>query len=649
MEIGGTDTRTRQDIQVLRGFAVAVVLLFHLGYRLPAGGYLGVDIFFVISGYLITQIIARDGEAGRFSLPQFYFRRAKRLLPAALVMLLVTSIASFWLLTSVEMESFTKQLFGAATFTTNGVLAKETGYFDDNSATKPLLHMWSLAIEGQFYLLLPILLIRLPRAAWLATIGLVCGASLAFYLVQTQYNPDYAFYWTGTRVWELAIGGVAALLPFGSRLSRRASQVLFWPALAAILLMVARPGLVPLEGTEVVVACIATAIVILRHHPMFDAGALRPVAATGDASYSLYLTHWPVMSFFFNAYIGAAPPSNRVLVLMVGIVLGVLLYRFVETPCRGKWLRLSWRSTTGFVVSSALVMTVQAGVSYASVDLRFDYAAARAHTYGLHRVCAQRTEYEPLPQCQTTDAPEILVWGDSFAQHLVAGIVATSKHGIIQATRSGCSPYISMAVYAGNSRATRRRAAQCLQFHKGVLAHLAATPSIRLVVLSSPFSQSLHKAVFDSPDGATAEPLTAELKHKALDDTIAAIRALGRQVVVVSPPPRSQGDMGLCVERALTGKVILGSQRSCIISRELSGRISRDVIALLNHVEAEGTEVIWLADGLCRDDACMTELDSMPLYRDRGHLSVAGSVYVAQALHLGERLDALAATASASQ
>lgn len=642
MEIGGTETRIRQDIQVLRGFAVAVVLLFHLGYGVPAGGYLGVDVFFVISGYLITQIIARDRDAGRFSLGQFYFRRAKRLLPAALVMLLLTSIASFWLLTSLEMQSFTKQLFGAATFSANWVLIKETGYFDADAATKPLLHMWSLAIEGQFYLLLPILLIRLPRTAWLAIVGLVCIASVVFYLVQLQFNADYAFYWTGTRIWELAIGGVIALYPLGSRLGR-AVQLLFWPALAAILIFVARPRLLPFDGIEVVLTCVATAIVIQRRHPIFDARAFRPLAATGDASYSLYLAHWPPMAFLWNAYFGPPLPSYRLAALVLGIVLGLLIYRLVETPCRGAWLRPSWRSVAAFPVLILLVAGVQTGVNLASVYPAFDYAGARAPNDGLDKKdCPRGANHVPSLGCETSDNPAILVWGDSFAMHLVGGIVATSRNGIRQATRSACAPYVTHAFLTGSTRVERTKAINCLAFHKLVLKQLAASPSIRLVVISSPFAQAYRMAVVDTPHGPEVISATGDTVRQALDDTIASIVALGRKVVVVSPPPREQGDTSTCLERVASKKITFG-KRDCTIRRRASDVVNADPIALLKHVETGGTEVIWLADGLCAGDVCKTDDGGAPIYRDRGHLSNTGTIYVARALHLGEHLDALVA------
>ncbi|MEQ1899391.1 MAG: acyltransferase family protein [Devosia sp.] len=643
----GANTGIRHDIQVLRGYAVIVVLVYHMGLAFPDGGYLGVDVFFVISGYLIAQIIARDRAAGTFSLGDFYFRRIKRLVPAALVTLLLTAIASYWMLTSIEMRAFTAQLTGAVTFTANWVLAGQTGYFNDSAMTKPLLHLWSLAIEGQFYLVLPLMMLVLGRRLWLPALALTVIASLTWYLVLNQSNPDAAFYWTGTRTWELALGGTAAMLPPGARLER-SIKLLFWPAFAAILAFTMAPDLGLVPGGEVFGACVATAIVVLRQHPMFGAPAFRHLSRAGDASYSLYLTHWPLMAFLFNAYSGFVPPSYRLLTLALGIVAGMMLYRFVETPFRGKWLRPSLTPVAGYVVASALVIGVQAGVYLMSANPGFDYATARKPNTGLgNLICEQDGAFQPFPECRSSEDPTMMVWGDSFAMAVVPGIVATSKNGLVQATNAKCPPMANSVFYTANTDRGWSFAVDCLTFNRAVMAYLSATPSIRLVVLSSPFDQGFRSVLVDDGTGLRDGAAGRDMPAEAMRATIKAIEAMGRKAIIIAPPPRADGDTGRCLERRATGKLVLNARADCTYSRKTYERNFAPTLRFLHDVAESGIDMIWPIDTLCDSESCRVADGQTPLYRDSRHLSTAGSVFVAGALGIGPRLDALVDAATA--
>jgi len=196
----------RSDIQALRGLAVLLVIFQHAKAGFLPAGYLGVDIFFVISGYLITGILAREHARGGIRFGAFYFRRARRLLPAAGVTFAVTAVLAYVLLDAVEWRDFTRQLAGAVTFTANFVLLGQTGYFAHAAELKPLLHVWSLAVEEQFYLLLPALLALAPRRAWAPLLTGLLVASLALCLWWEGSRPDAAFYLLPARAWELGIG-----------------------------------------------------------------------------------------------------------------------------------------------------------------------------------------------------------------------------------------------------------------------------------------------------------------------------------------------------------------------------------------------------------------------------------------------------------
>ncbi len=243
----------REDIQALRGIAVLLVLLFHAKIGGLAAGYLGVDIFFVLSGYLITGLVARRLAEGRFSFAEFYLNRAKRLLPAAYVVYSSAAIAAYWFLTGSEFDRLLKTLWGALTFTANFRLWLDTNYFTSAAKLNALLHVWSLSIEEQFYFILPLALFLMPRRFWLGLALLGGLASLTLCLYLAPKSPVAAFYLLPTRAWELALGGVIALAErrlagthSGAGLANTASaRAGLWLGLPALAVLILTPQFAP--------------------------------------------------------------------------------------------------------------------------------------------------------------------------------------------------------------------------------------------------------------------------------------------------------------------------------------------------------------------------------------------------------------------
>lgn len=640
----------RADIQALRGLAIALVLLHH-ARLLPAlkAGYLGVDVFFVVSGYLITGIVARGLRAGTFSFRDFYWRRVKRLLPAAYLTFAACVLAAPVFLTQPEMRDFVRQLIGAVTFTGNIALWLQTGYFEGAAHLKPLLHVWSLAIEEQYYLLLPAALAFTPQRWWKPLALLAVAASLALCLALVGPKPGATFYLLPTRAWELGVGSLGVLVLEGSRAGAWLAR-LFWPALAALLLVPFLPTGAPHPGLDALIVCTATLIVILRRHPSAQGARwLRPLVGLGDISYSLYLVHWPLLAFAANAWVSPVPGWVRLGLVVFAVLLAAAMYRWVEQPARrAAWGPTGWHvalvatASLGLVLSAFVVAAVQRPSS------GVDFAQVRQANFGLNPACESSDVFRPRPECRTSEQPTLLLWGDSYAMQWGQGLADRVKGGVMQATRSSCGPLRWLSFYKTNDGWYNRAwATECIRFNDDILAHLSTLVSTQTVVLGTLGGQYLASPVVRRlPDGTEAEGRgDVDLAVRAMTAMVTAVRALGKRVVLIAPPPSASGiDIGRCLELRAAGKLVLGADRpNCSIDEAKYRAQAAPVHALLRRVSREAdVPIFWPDEFLCHNGTCIVELDGIPLYRDTGHLSVAGSRLLGERWHLAQRLEAMA-------
>lgn len=641
--------KNRVDIQALRGIAVLSVVLFHFRLDLLEAGYLGVDIFFVISGYLITAMVTSQIEVRDFSFKDFYFRRAKRLLPAAYCTFFVTSLLSMWLLTSHEFKQFTQQLWGAVSFTSNIVLWRQGSYFGGEADLKPLLHTWSLAIEEQYYLLLPAALYFTPARHWFKgiIIFLLSSATLCF-LVMT-WRPDVAFYLFPTRGWELAIGSLGVFL-IKTQQTQKWTKWLFWPALIILLTLPVHPISNKHPGIDAWLVCVSTLIVILTRHPLFNRGKLITVLArVGDWSYSLYLVHWPVMALASNVWIGDLPAWAKWGGLGLSLALSWAQYTFIENPIRNARLEPTLVRAAMIVCGSVVLMMVPY-MFLRSQHARQEFTEIRRGNTGLSAACTFGEKFQPSDQCQTSIDPKILIWGDSYAMHLVPGIKKEiGTKGLVQATKYVCGPLLSVAPVAHFTGSTqnRRWAEGCLSFNDSVLEYLKKTTSIQTVVLSSVFIQYVTPQNFHhlhrTEIGLMEEPGTVEEALLGVERTVKAVRDLGKTVVIIAPPPAMDWDAGRCAERLIRNKPIFGADADCTIKNDDYQKKRANVLYLLNEIKNRiGVDVISFDDYLRADEAYKTIINNQVVYISNGHLSYGGSEILAKELKVGDLIESLA-------
>jgi len=633
----------RTDIQILRAIAVLSVLVFHFDLPGLQKGFLGVDIFFVISGYLMSRVIIDEMDTGRFSPASFYFRRARRLLPAAMAMFaLVTAVVPF-ALTMGALRDYVQQLLGALAFGANLVLWAQSGYFDGQATLKPLLHTWSLALEEQYYFVLPLALALIGRR-WRAA-GLV-GLLLASLLACQWWlgrDPSGAFYLLPTRAWELLLGSVCALRGVRSASTGFDSGWLWLPIMAWCLLR----GVDSVHPrTDALLVCLSTAGLILQPSRMLHSTRpwMRPLQWIGDVSYSLYLVHWPLIALAKNIWLQKVPDTVLWALLGLSFVLAQLSYQYVEqryrnVPTPQALLRqMVWLLVPLLLAMGALALHMhnhsQAGGA----------TQGQQPVYGFDARCDQEGDFEPLPACMNAPRPHTMVWGDSYAMHLIPALQASPPDGgVIQATRSACGPSLDMARQSPKDPPDRGQ--RCIQFNRSVLAYLRQHPEIDVVALSGRWQYYFDDPVVDAR-GRFIHPGPHEIAA-SFARVVQQLKAMHKRVVLVSPPALlgPDVDLGRCGQRAAQGLLTMMStlQTDCAFDRhQFETRQARTLAVLAESQSMAGIDMIALDNFNCDEARCVSVMNKVPLYRDAGHYSLEGARLLGQGLQLGHLVRASA-------
>jgi peptidoglycan/LPS O-acetylase OafA/YrhL len=667
----------RRDIQGMRAIAVLAVVLSHAGVAGLTGGYVGVDVFFVISGFLITDHLLRELDAtGRIRFGRFYARRIRRLLPAAVTVVVVTGVFTYLFESSLAARNLARDALWAAANAMNIKLAVDgTDYFASESAPSVLQHFWSLAVEEQFYLVWPLLLLvcgvllarrrgtpGYSRRGVGAGLGLVLVVSLALSIWQTGVAQSWAYFGSHTRAWELAAG---ALVAFGLPVLRRIPTVLghslSWLGLVMIVAAVLTfTEQTPFPGYAALLPVLGSVLVVAGGSVATPGGAerllgLRPFQAVGAVSYSWYLWHWPVL-VLMPAVLGWEPTTlNNLFVVVIALLISIITYTNVENPLRtARWvagtgrgllLGLTLTVTLAVTATAALVAlppVIGAGVP---IDIRPGDVTVVRDSLGFRAVPANLTPSveqgpddvpasrgnqchlqlledqvrQPCDYGDPTGARRMVLFGDSHADAwlpAIEQIAGGDGYRLFSRTKAAC-PAVDIVVRDGD---LGREYTECETWRRQVMAEIAA----------------IDPAVVVMSGSAGIGNQSAADWARATTTTVSALAEQGIRVVYIVDTPRRGGDQPgpECVAAHLD------DVSNCITPLAEAQPFRAISSAISTAVARSGGVIIDPTSWFCADDQCPSVIGNYLVYRDQSHVTASYMRFLAPELEQLLPLDA---------
>lgn len=648
----------RKDINGLRAIGVLAVIVFHFNSKWLPGGFAGVDIFFVISGYLMTKIIVSGLTNRTFSLTRFYFSRARRIIPALVTLCLTLLILGWFTLAPGDYKILAKHIEKSVTFTSNITYFQESGYFDLASHKKWLLHTWSLSVEWQFYLLYPLGLLFFNRIfglkslRWIIAIATVISFMLAVF--KTHQDPNMAFFLLPYRAWELMLGGVVFLFPVP--LKTHASKCLEYLGLAAVF---SSPILIssnyPWPGAVAAIPVFGTAAILTAHrnNSFFTSNIISQ--KIGDISYSLYLWHWPVYAvIYFFEY------QNNVLLVLLGIavsfVLGTLSYYGVEkrslfkdsffninTPLPFKEVAVACVSVPVLMILTVFCVTKFVRNSNGAASRIDNYIFDNPHLFleapAFSGQCHRNAM--DLPQCVLADAksltkdqPDFILMGDSHADVISTALAQANANvggkGVLLFTKGGC-------LFVPDIRNTNKpQDADCSTLTKKSIQVIQQkypkTPVILVNRLNYYFivphknDRNMHFAFIagKQPKNYSAE----EINRANRDVSNAYLNMIcsfteQRDVFILKPTPEFNHNV---VDKIAKSILLNEAMADITVTLESYYQENNFALALLEQAQSRcGAKLIDPLPALCDNSKCYGSKDGLPLYQNDSHLNEHGN------------------------
>jgi peptidoglycan/LPS O-acetylase OafA/YrhL len=655
----------RRDIDGLRAIAVTSVVAYHVGLLLFRGGYVGVDIFFVISGYLIGAHVYKDVRHGRFNIATFYQRRAKRILPALLTVLLFCYAMAMLILDSSEMKTFAQYAVATLTSLSNILAWLKAGYFGPGADQNPLLMTWSLGVEEQFYLIFPLFMLcfglmgRRKLFYFSATVALV---SFALSMIGVLMRPTDTFYLLPTRAWELSVGVLLAIYETDRPVERlyghgRFANITGWLGLAFLLFpVVMYSSSTPFPGLAAALPVLGSAFILISPSGWVNRiiFASRPLSVLGTISYSWYLWHWPLLSFARTA---ADHPISKMAAVCIGLAsLGIAWcsYRFVEQPFR-KSITPPIPLLKKYGLLCLLMALPAAGIILIKGwPQRFPRLAAIERHSGLQHDDPCLMEYGVAtpnlsPHCVPNADPRegVALLGDSHAGALADALreMATNdKLKFYEITKTSCAPLLGVTRLMPSHPMHAR---ECSEFNATAFRRVENDPRIRTVILSAywsaPFTEEVSGARYQLAGGrpATHEESVENLKH-GLSDAVEILHASGKRVIVLEDVPLFRFDP---VRRLRWTEIpvrgflarLLTPDTEAVGSVPRSELLSKDddlATAIVQQAASPTASMFDPKSNLCDAQACSFLADGRLLYVDSQHLSTSGALLARRGLAL---------------
>lgn len=634
----------RPEIDGLRAIAVLSVVLFHLQVAGFAGGFVGVDVFFVISGYLITSIILQDYDAGRFTFADFYKRRIRRIIPLTVVVYAFTLLVSYFLFFSEQYASINHVLKSSLVFVSNFLLLRKPGYFDPSTQENPFLHTWSLSVEEQFYIFFPLIIYTLLRYAsgrWKQGLVLIAILSFAANILVVSYSTQKAFYWPHTRAWQLLCGALLATGIIKSASKQWLNNLLSVAGILMVLTAVALyqentqyPGwyaLLPVAGA----CCIIYGTVngTLAHSLL----ASRPMVFVGKISYSLYMWHWPFWVFASFLIIGPLSLVQKATLIVATFIISYASYRLIEQPFRSKKAAANKFTVWGIMGSSALLMVL----ALLFIKNHDGIGKAEWAVYEKDLFGNGDKMWKSMRDLEDTNAkdytkltartigvadgtPSFLLLGDSHARSLASGLDSLAKEsgksGFVL-TASSCPP-ISKVRY-------KITTSHLLPFMENSMLYIQRHPQIRTVILTARWG-----AYYGTPmrfertllpvSGNSAGASQKELLWYGLQQTILQLKAMGKTIIITAPMP----ELKATVNEMLIAQKLFGTprQQCSPVKDEFIAKNKELLTELAAFAKRNNVQLVTVGNSFFADSPYMQ--GTISVYRDKNHLSEKAS-YVA--------------------
>lgn len=629
----------RPDIDGLRALAVALVLGYHFVPSLVPAGFIGVDIFFVISGYLVTRIILKDLILEKFSLASFYARRIRRIFPALLCVLITVSLIGWLILIPTEFQRLGKHILGGIAFIANIVLYHEVGYFDASANSKPLLHLWSLGVEEQFYIIFPVILLILwkLKIKLILALPVMAGVSLIINVVVVSRHPSAVFYLPVFRFWELLVGSILAcgLDGAANRISsfcsfnRGALGTIGLGSIAIAILVidphVGYPGwwaMLPTVGAALIIAAGPN---IWLNQRVFGNKA---VVFIGLISYPLYLWHWPIISFLMTVSNQQPSSSSKFIGLLMTFILSVATYKLIEKPIRG---RQAAGSHAIILLTLALVM----GVVGFAIQQR--YIEPRLESSLLLKPIMAALHDWDFPEgdifIEGKKPGEILFIGDSFLQHYYSRIRKITKDSESSpAIRflgvGGCPPLPGVSRIADPGGCLIKNAEAFSEANKEGVTKVVFGSAWHYFYPVNERSKQLDRSTFEQQAGIYREgdvlkqailvdSQSFKAAFESFEDMVSELVDNGKKVYIVLPTPISdQFDPRLMIDR-INGKPRLTKG---ITKAEYISSFAPVITVLQSVANSSGAILLDPSKDLCVIDFCRSFQGDAPIYSDIGHI-----------------------------